>query len=234
MDRHDHLRSKLCIICCGLAKSVLTPSLEKVVEAYLIINYSTEIKNLARGICGSCQRKLYYINRGNFDRNLPEIFDYSAMKNVRIPRQGECNCMLCSMAMVRQHFGARSSKSRKCGNPAFFKKDPPKGLDFSLLCGLCLGRVGPGHSHHCTNGSLSQNLSKTFTSSTLSKALHIQSKVDDEIKISTGGRPIVLKRTLLKRKASGDCMKLTHNDANRIMVHNGLSQNKMINILGEI
>ena len=130
MDRHDHLRSKLCIICCGLAKSVLTPSLEKVVEAYLIINYSTEIKNLPRGICGSCQRKLYHINRGNFDRNLPEIFDYTAMKNVRIPRQGECNCMLCSMAMVRQHFGARTSKSRKCGNPAFLKKDPPKGLDF--------------------------------------------------------------------------------------------------------
>ena len=34
--------------------------------------------------------------------------------------------------------------------------------------------------------------------------------------------------------APEDCMMLTHNDANWIMVTNGLSQNKMINILGEI
>ena len=125
-----------------------------VVEAYLIINYTTEIKKLPRGICGTCQRKLYYIKGGNFDRNLPEIFDYTAMKDVRIPRHGECNCMLCSMAMVRHHFSAETTKSRKLGNPAFLKKDPPEGLDFSHLCGLCLGRVGRGHSHHCTNGSL--------------------------------------------------------------------------------
>ena len=167
MDRHDYLRSKLCIICCGLAKSVLTPSLEKVVESYLIINYSSEIKKLPRGICGTCQIKLYYIKRGNFDRNLPEIFDYTALKDVRIPHHSECNCMLCSMATVGQHFGAETSKSRNVGNPAFFKKEPCKGLDFSLLCGLCLGKVGPGHSHHCSNGSLSENLSKTFTSSRL-------------------------------------------------------------------
>ena len=44
----------------------------------------------------------------------------------------------------------------------------------------------------------------------------------------------MLKKTSVKRKASRDCMKLTHNDANWIMVHGGLSQNKMINILGEI
>ena len=133
MDRHDHLRSKLCVICCRLAKGLITPSLEKLVEDYLIYNYTTEIKRLPNGTCLSCRRKLYYIGSGNYNHPLPEIFDYSPMKTVRIPRHDECKCMLCVMAFARHKFVAETSICQKSGNPNFTQLDPPRGLEPPLL-----------------------------------------------------------------------------------------------------
>ena len=59
------------------------------------------------------------------------------------------------------------------------------------------------------------------------KAQYNHVKCDETIRFSTGGQPLELvKKSGMKRVASGDDKQLTHAHANRIMTENGLSGNK--------
>ena len=153
MDRHNELRSKLCVICCGLAIRVLPPSLVTVIIDFFIIGYSLENLSFPRGICETCRPKLFKLRKGDLNVIVPEVLDYSMMNGIRIPRHGTCLCSLCDLSLKRGQFGANSSRKRRRGNPNMLKNIDQESQSGNLIifCGTCFTKVGRGINHQCNH-----------------------------------------------------------------------------------
>lgn len=149
MEDHNRKRGKLCLVCMSKGKVKINDKLEKVIRDYLIEGYTTENLKFPSSLCPSCASRVYEYAKGDFRKLLPEWYDFTPMKNFRMPRQGPCECHLCEKAATCHLFGAKTSRVRKIGRPKDQKIKPT----IVMLCAKCMSPANVQTKHICNESS---------------------------------------------------------------------------------
>ena len=163
MEDHDKQRRKLCLICCSSANRPIPDSLIETIRDLLVPGYDPDYPRLPGGLCQSCRLGISSMKSGNFNRCVPEWYDYSPMMSYRFPRDGsKCDCILCQRAKTK--FGVKGTKKRKPG-----ERIKLNGNEIvQLLCTKCLRPRPANQEHRCSQTSIktaAENLKLTMSDS---------------------------------------------------------------------
>ena len=240
---HDELRKHVCIVCMRKADYNITDLVLGRICQFFVSNLDLTDARLPKGICNSCRKALQKLSEGNYGQELPDVFDFSAIKLKRMTKSSfACDCLICAIATSRlssdHPLGLNvREKGRPVtqvpGNASFsFAQAPPTPVKICLSC-LSLPKVG--HPHQCNISTRRENL-LALAASDPQGAEMIASKVVSESPSSPGGtvrlaqrlggRPLPLTRGAShkppERHASFSVEDLIH-----IQLCTGLSKYKM-------
>jgi G:T-mismatch repair DNA endonuclease (very short patch repair protein) len=236
---HSEARHKVCVICYNKAKRSLSPIYVKVIQDYVIENYSVENVDFPCGLCDSCRIIVSQYKNGDTKRTLPLVDDYYPGTRILTRGKSVCECRICNVAKSNG-IGAKSLKKRKGRPPS---EPIPKKVK---ICPNCFGHIYQGCKHSSSIcGSKKQkleNISRNVL--TDEKTLQqVSSKVLKDlcvpgcstVQLSTLGTP--LKVSLPPKQAadsSSSHSQLSVEDVISMQSSTGLSDRQLFQVLRDI
>ncbi len=174
---HEGKLQIVCCLCLRKADRTVTPSQERLIQAYVFQGYSSCV--LPSGLCNGCGIRLTSFN-GTSSQAFRIHLNYSQMakdmqKISRATRNNpNCHCEICRLASSTSSTKAVRVETNKYflagggvqghGQPSKYREDSP-----TVACSLCLSQLGKGKAHYCSPKTSLMNLQQSLSPTTKDK-----------------------------------------------------------------
>ena len=147
---HQDCRKTVCFLCFSKCQRELTPFLKE--KCQTILNERIDFSNdkVPLGICEKCRSCLRRKDSGEHI-NLPSLYNFETIKIRPQTRDTQCDCLICSVGKLRNN---GQQKTQLLQSSA---QNTPSST-VQKRCSDCFSIIGRGLPHHCTKGTLRNNL----------------------------------------------------------------------------
>ena len=132
---------------------LLTDRYYSIIERLVVSGLDKNDPRLPKALCASCKRILNFYDEGKFTRTI-EVFDYAQLASLRPNTRSNSDCY-CYVCTVGRHSPVGMKQKETVLKQTYENSQAPR---LVKICTFCLGEIGRGKPHQCTQTQRRQNL----------------------------------------------------------------------------
>ena len=224
---HEECRRTVCFLCMKKCDRQVTEFMKERIKALFKQEIDFNDPKVPSGICNSCRTNLQKRDSGQINAELPQLYDFQAIKIVR--RTTDCSCLICQIGRSKFNHTHPSVSSV----PSSSQQSSSQTQD--RLCSLCLTVIRKGFPHQCTKAAKFDNLKKIVQTDSRAGEKLAASVIEQKVASPKGTKRLIREQggKPLSLTPGPSCQALEKSpllsttDLVKVQVNTGLSNNKI-------